>query len=71
MAVVDAFNSVPRKSMPYRRDKYLLDGISLGQKLHGNIRVGQRDTGEVLIDGQNNRILIHDGTTNRVVIGNV
>ena len=71
MAQKDFFNTVPRKSVPQRADRYAMDTLGLGQQLHGNIYVGNKGTGTVLIDGQNGRILITDGVTNRILIGDV
>lgn len=71
MAIIEAFNTVKRRGLPQKDNKYLLDGLGIGQQLHGNIRVGNAGTGDVLIDGQNNRIIINDGTTNRIVIGDI
>lgn len=69
MPIIEAFNTVERRSMPVKENKYLIDGLGIGQQLHGNIRVGNKGAGSVLIDGQNNRIIINDGTYDRILIG--
>lgn len=67
MPILQAFNDIESKSLPFKPDNFLLDGLGIGQQLHGDIRIGTKDSGYILIDGQNVRITIVDSSGNEVL----